>query len=144
MIDGRTVVAGDVGRGAAEKWQFHTEIILCLISAWFPSSYSHLACGEAIGGFDVPWNNRGRRHAAESNGGKKRKEANISPAYGSPVWPRLYQPQLSKWIPPPSPHDFGLSADVSKVCWFFDIFQLQLLVTVTWSRHLKKKESKWM
>lgn len=62
MIDGRTVEG--VREGVAEKWQFHTEIILCLISAWFPSSYSHLACGETIGGF-------GRRHADESNGGRR-------------------------------------------------------------------------
>lgn len=44
----------EVRDGETEKWQFHTEIILCLISAWVPSSYSHLACGEAIGGFAVP------------------------------------------------------------------------------------------
>lgn len=55
MIDGRTVEGGcEVREGETEKWQFHTEIILCLISAWVPSSYSHLTCGEAIGGFDVP------------------------------------------------------------------------------------------
>lgn len=52
MIDGRMVEGGL--EGETEKWQFHTEIILCLISAWFPSSYSRLASGEAIGGFDVP------------------------------------------------------------------------------------------
>lgn len=137
MIDGWTVE----GRfeGGTEKWQFHTEIILCLISAWFPSSYSYLSCGEEIGRFYVASNNYSQRHTTESNGEKSGgKKHNTSTAYGSPVWPRLYQPQLSKWIPPP-PHSFRFSAKLSKNMLIFDIFQSQLVVTVTWSRLSKRK-----
>lgn len=76
---------GGGGEEGTEKWQFHTEIILCLISAWFPSSYSYLSCGEEIGSFYVASNNCSRRHTAESNGVKRGGLGgrNTSTAYGS-------------------------------------------------------------
>lgn len=51
MIDGEMSEEEKKGR---KRW-FHTKIISCLISGWFPLSCS---CKEAFQKSDVPWNNR--------------------------------------------------------------------------------------
>lgn len=44
-----------IRRKKGKKWWFHTKIISCLISGWFPLSYS---CEGAFQKSDVPWNNQ--------------------------------------------------------------------------------------